>query len=899
MKSTWSTVATVLLIAVCNATAYRDVYMSDETRAELDENSLPKYLTPTSYKLKLVPRISDGYFNGSAEIITVCNASTDTIVLHAHKDLNISSNKITTSDTVALSITGITRNVTDDTLTIITAEKLQQGQTYKLYFEFNGTLRTVDTDYWRDRNDGGFYIGNYENTEKKKTSWYAVTTMYPNFARRIFPCFDEPAFKATFQISVARPTNMSTLSVMPVESTELHEEKGLVWDHFPATPLLTTFSVNILVTDIDSFHPVDISSSMGEFQMKIYSRENRFTKDLPDNTKLIPDMLCYIQEYLQVSYPLSKLDIVALPGFSITSTQLYTMGLLILPEYSINDNYPELKIGLINQWTSNLVTPHDWSSFNITYIINSFLMDRIAANVSNSQHWIQGSSQRQYYTYSRSFNRTQFDEFSLYEASRGEWLLQMLSYVLGNSTIINALGKFITKNKFGSVNERQLWKAMTQEAWSVGSLATSLTVEEIVDTWLHNNLYRYPVLTIIRNYQEESASVEQHTFTSELPRNLTPEEEKHLWMVPITYLTNKDMDTSTPNQATWIRDRELTITNLPDYNSFIIVNPTDAGMFLVNYDRHNWELIIQSLLDSSPQIPAVTRMKLLNDALLLAMGGELDYITALNITLFLRNEKEYKVWNSMLENFDNLETLYLYSPVEENLNTYVRKTMKHLMDESVGEPDYDSDAEYTMFWYNTRTIYNKLGNQQRIDEAHRRLDDIMPTFTVNDDKGLVLFCPEFMKNSSANWSENTEKLQDYLNEFYESKQFLERSFAKCPGYTIMIQRLLDGLLDEDMIFTSGRWEQMINMLTSSEKAQNMTFTYFMDNYHELKKKFYFMKDMWSSLVSGITSKVRTEQGLNKLVELYDHNKGKLGYAETILESSIKEVQKAEIGRAHV
>mgnify|MGYP000061784494 CR=1 FL=1 len=58
---------------------------------------------------------------------------------------------------------------------------------------------------------------------------------------------------------------------------------------------------------------------------------------------------------------------------------------------------------------------------------------------------------------------------------------------------------------------------MTQEAWSVGSLDTSLTVEEIADTWLHNTLYRYPVLTFIRNYQEDTAYVEQVSLVMRKP----------------------------------------------------------------------------------------------------------------------------------------------------------------------------------------------------------------------------------------------------------------------------------------------------------------------------------------------------------------------------------------------
>ena len=65
--------------------------------------------------------------------------------------------------------------------------------------------------------------------------------------------------------------------------------------------------------------------------MKIFSRESIYTKNLPDYTKSTPDKLNYLQEYLKVPHPTGKVDIVALPEFYMTHTQMYTPGLIILP----------------------------------------------------------------------------------------------------------------------------------------------------------------------------------------------------------------------------------------------------------------------------------------------------------------------------------------------------------------------------------------------------------------------------------------------------------------------------------------------------------------------------------------------------------------------------------------
>jgi hypothetical protein len=65
---------------------------------------------------------------------------------------------------------------------------------------------------------------------------------------------------------------------------------------------------------------------------------------------------------------------------------------------------------------------------------------------------------------------------------------------------------------------------------------------------------------------------------TELPHNLTEEEEALLWSIPIRYLTPDNMDPTSVRPIAWMEGRHLDIINLPDSQSFIIMNPTDEGM---------------------------------------------------------------------------------------------------------------------------------------------------------------------------------------------------------------------------------------------------------------------------------------------------------------------------------
>lgn len=65
----------------------------------------------------------------------------------------------------------------------------------------------------------GLFRSSYIDPETKTQKWFVATYFRPNLARRAFPCFDEPAFKAPFVISIARHKNMTALSNMPLAST--------------------------------------------------------------------------------------------------------------------------------------------------------------------------------------------------------------------------------------------------------------------------------------------------------------------------------------------------------------------------------------------------------------------------------------------------------------------------------------------------------------------------------------------------------------------------------------------------------------------------------------------------------------------------------------------------------
>lgn len=181
-------------------------------RAQEVEYRLPKNFVPVSYEIELTVLEQtftgeDNKFEGRVkiQIKRVDNTNSNELKLHSSfKYISINSLKLNNKITK--------KNYSVDNVTDILTVNLQDidtGEEFSLEIEYTGTHG--DDMY-------GFYLSNYLEGENKK---YLVTTQFqPTHARRAFPCFDEPEFKATFQITINLPENLNLTAISNTESTK-------------------------------------------------------------------------------------------------------------------------------------------------------------------------------------------------------------------------------------------------------------------------------------------------------------------------------------------------------------------------------------------------------------------------------------------------------------------------------------------------------------------------------------------------------------------------------------------------------------------------------------------------------------------------------------------------------
>ncbi|KAJ4438626.1 hypothetical protein ANN_14573 [Periplaneta americana] len=276
------------------------------------QQPLPRTVKPYIYLLELHPRLSEGYFNGSVDIHIQCLEPTKIIVLHAHQDLqleNITFTAISTGYAVP-TIKEIERNDSTDTLTLTLEKELTERDSYQLHIEFNGLLKTADYQYTAT-SGGGFFRGTYMDEKTLEMRWFAMTSMFPGSARRVFPCFDEPSFKAEFLIGVTHSINMTVLTGWPSYFNQSTEEEGYIKEYFGRTIRIAPFSVGVLVSSFNSSIAMNVTSSQGTTELDVHHVRAPYQ---PVSMTLAPKVLQFLEDYLQARFPVMKVDIVAMPS---------------------------------------------------------------------------------------------------------------------------------------------------------------------------------------------------------------------------------------------------------------------------------------------------------------------------------------------------------------------------------------------------------------------------------------------------------------------------------------------------------------------------------------------------------------------------------------------------------
>lgn len=137
-------------------------------------------------------------------------------------------------------------------------------------------------------------------------------------------------------------------------------------------------------------------------------------------------------------------------------------------------------------------------------------------------------------------------------------------------------------------------------------------------------------------------------------------EGKPCWWVPLTFTSNSESTFTATRPKEWLRcpKQKQIIRDLPGDDEWVIFNLEMTGLCRVNYDKQNWDLLIETLKSSSfNKIPVLSRLQLIDDAADLAWTGQLSYDTFFRLYAYMDHENEYMPWKTAINNVMKLDVV--------------------------------------------------------------------------------------------------------------------------------------------------------------------------------------------------------------------------------------------------
>ncbi|XP_046650885.1 aminopeptidase N-like [Daphnia pulicaria] len=856
---------------------------------------LPRWVLPRHYKLRLLPFIEEGNFTtaGQVDILLECMEPTQMIVLHIADIRIVQDEGLQVHDLIESRRVPIQSYIEDKTRQLLVIgtknETLQVGKYYKLSIRFIGQL-----------NDklNGFYRASYTENGIKK--YLATTQFSPTDARRAFPCFDEPGLKAVFQITLGRLKSRKAHSNMPIKRTYPNEDlPDYVWDEFDKTLPMSTYILAFIVSEFEGLDSPELELQ-DHTQFRTWTRPSA-GKQTEYARILGPRVLRFFENYFNISFPLPKLDMFAIPDFVVSGMENWGLityretALLYDPVRSSGAEKQRIAhvIGheLAHQWFGNLVTMDFWDDLWLKEGFASYLMyvglDVVEPSLQIGQQFTISETQKVFEvdslmsSHAMSFpvkKRNEINElFDSIPYSKGPAVIRMFAGFIGQSKFQHGLTFYLDSKKYQSAVNDDLWKAMSNQSIEALELPSDITT--IMNSWSLQT--GYPIVTVRRNYDFQSAIVTQERFYLLGDRNSS---DFPLWWIPLTYTTNFN----TTFQA-WMMGTEDGIElELPSTSTeWVLFNVDQIGYYRVNYDETNWKLIIQQLLQDHRAVSTLSRSQLIDDSLNIARMGSLPYSVALQLSSYLRAERDFAPWFSALTAFNYLDSMLYHTASKDKLREYIKWLILPTY-EQIGFEERKGDSQLVILNRNQIISWAcRLGVSECVNNATSlyKLWMAQPDNSnwVNSNYKKEVACAAIANSGDEEWDFALER---YLSTDLSSEKEMLLNALSCSNSPEALNTLLEWALDANSGIRRQDSSTVFRSVSTNPLGSSMVFDFALLHWDEMVKAFPSL-NILGRLVEAISKTLDNETHLKNLVTLSEGGRGDLGTATRSVQQALE------------
>jgi aminopeptidase N len=668
---------------------------------------LPKTVVPTHYAIELEPNL-EGLTLAGAEVIDIeVREPTAQLVLNAVA-MTLSAASIDNeaqSAVIALDAPAETATLTFPQPLAAGAHKLRIGFTAQIN-KFGRGLFSVD--YPTDKGKKRMLASHFEPTD----------------ARRMFPCWDEPAFKASFGLTVTVPRALTAVSNMPVAREE-PVTPNLKQVAFAPTPKMSSYLVVLAVGEFERLMAQADGVTVGVVTTLGKREQGRFALDSAVN------LLRYFNDYFGVKYPLPKLDLIALPGGFGGAMEnwggitFFESRLLFdpaaNPATARRGIFSILAHEMAHQWFGNLVTMGWWDNIWLNEGFASWMQAKAAQRFYPQwQTWLNGSGAKQFamdLDARRSAHPIQqpvaneTEAMALFDGitySKGQALIRMLEAYLGEGAFRDGIRRYMAAHAYGNATTADLWQALETAAGKpVGRIASTFTEQVGVPL---------VIAQAVCSGDEQRLVLRQERFNVRAPApesSASPgaSEGPRRWQVPVTAGPPRAVRPS----ATVLLDGQGEIA-AGRCGEPIKLNLGDIGYYRVEYDAASRAALGKSL----PLLAPADRVNLIADSWALVEAGRSEPQAYLELVEGLGNEDSRAVWERVIGTLTRLVWLARGRPERPALQAYARAKLRPLFDRLGWDAAGRETGDGPLLRPRLIRLLGELGDEEILAEARRR-----------------------------------------------------------------------------------------------------------------------------------------------------------------------------------
>jgi puromycin-sensitive aminopeptidase len=732
---------------------------------------------PEHYKLFVHPDKERQTFYGTVEIRGNLTSPTSIIKLHA-SGLKIEKAKFSIG---AGDHTFVNHKHGDhDILYLVSPIELQGEITVSLTFMGQITESMV-----------GLYPCNFmEGSQEKQI---LATQFESHHAREVFPCIDEPAAKATFDVALKTLNSEIALSnTNQIEQTI--DQDGWKITNFASTPKMSTYLLAFVIGELKS---LEAKTSTGILVRTWATSEHieytRFALEFAVKT------LEFFTDYFGMEYPLAKCDQVALPDFAAGAMENW--GLITYRESVLLDDENNTSLSsrqavaltvaheIAHQWFGNLVTMQWWTDLWLNESFATWIeykaVDHYFPEWKIWDQFVSGE-----YLSAQALDRLESthpieieienpdDIRSIFDAisyNKGASVIRMLHDYLGPDDFKHGLRNYLNLNSYANATTADLWSALEE--------ISHKPIADYMGKW--TKLAGFPMVSA--DFSDNSIDLKQQRFL--INPNPQSQTESELWPIIINSTQSDDSFELFKAQDNWQTKS----------NKIIKLNNGQTGFYLVSYDPKH--LVKLTIAIQSGDINPLDRLGLLSDVWQLAKAGHHPTVAALKLLDVFDREENAVVWDVMASQLGGLRSVIDTEELSSSMDGYIADLIKL----QLSRLGWDERAEDSHFDKLLRPLILGLAGMADVRsvviEAKRQFDSAAKPQDIKPDiRGVVMgivaksgSTADYEKIKSMYMSSKSSQVKDQLSAGlcgFKQSDLIQKSLDLITSDAVRLQEVI-------------------------------------------------------------------------------------------------------------